>query len=116
MKSKFCTIVIAATALSCSHKEKIQNNSDMLDAAPAVTFDTIAIDSFGPGATSASVMSKINAVAIKREKDSLAAIAKIEQEKLDKEKAQKEAQKAKEEKKEVKPEKTESTTPQEASN
>jgi hypothetical protein len=43
-------------------------------------------------------MAKINAVAIKREKDSLAAIAKAEQEKLDKEKAEKEAQKIKEEK------------------
>jgi hypothetical protein len=104
MKLIICTLIIASTALSCSQKSTAQNNPDNLDAAPSITYDTTAIDSFGPGATSESVMSKINAVAIKREKDSLAAIAKAEQAKLDKEKAEKEAQKAKEEKKENKAE------------
>jgi competence protein ComGC len=104
MKLIICTLIIASTALSCSQKSTVQNNPDNLDAAPSITYDTTAIDSFGPGATSESVMSKINAVAIKREKDSLAAIAKAEQAKLDKEKAEKEAQKAKEEKKENKAE------------
>lgn len=104
MKLIICTLIIASTALSCSQKSTVQNNPDHLDAAPSITYDTTAIDSFGPGATSESVMSKINAVAIKREKDSLAAIAKAEQAKLDKEKAEKEAQKAKEEKKENKAE------------
>ncbi len=104
MKLIICTLIIASTALSCSQKSTAQNNPDNPDAAPSITYDTTAIDSFGPGATSESVMSKINAVAIKREKDSLAAMAKAEQAKLDKEKAEKEAQKAKEEKKENKAE------------
>lgn len=116
MKLIICTLIIASTALSCSQKSTVQNNPDHLDAAPSITYDTTAIDSFGPGATSESVMSKINAVAIKREKDSLAAIAKAEQAKLDKEKAEKEAQKTKEEKRENKPEKTESPTSPETTN
>lgn len=102
--------LILASVLSCSKNAPVLNNSDQLDATPQITYDTTAIDSFGPGATSESVMAKINAVAIKREKDSLATIAKAEQEKLDKEKAKLEAEKAKEEKKETKPEiKTEQT-------
>lgn len=113
MKLIICTLIIASTALSCSQKSTAQNNPDNPDAAPSITYDTTVIDSFGPGATSESVMSKINAVAIKREKDSLAAIAKAAQEKLDKEK---EAQKTKEEKKESKPEKTESPTSPESTN
>ncbi|WP_333850952.1 hypothetical protein [Epilithonimonas sp.] len=100
----FYFFLILASTLSCSKKAPVLNNSDQLDAAPPITYDTTAIDSFGPGATPESVMAKINAVAIKREKDSLAAIAKAEQEKLDKEKAKLEAEKAKEEKKETKPE------------
>lgn len=86
----FYFFLILASTLSCSKNAPVLNNSDQLDAAPQITYDTIAIDSFGPGATSESVMAKINAVAIKREKDSLAAIAKAEQEKIDKEKAEKE--------------------------
>lgn len=86
---------------ACSKETPAMNNSDNLDAAPQMTYDTIAIDSFGPGATSESVMAKINAVAIKREQDSLAKIAKAEQEKLDKEKTEKEAEKAKEAKTET---------------
>jgi len=102
----------AILLVSCSKETPVLNNSDNLDASPKITYDTIAIDSFGPGATSEAVMAKINAVAIKREKDSLAKIAKAEQEKLDKEKAKLEAEKAKETKKETKTEaKTEQTTP-----
>ena len=63
-----------------------------------ITYDTTAVDSFGPGATSESVMAKINAVAIKREKDSLAAIAKLQEEKLEKEKKEKESKEKKEQK------------------
>lgn len=103
---------LAFLIISCSKETPVLNNSDNLDAAPQMVYDTTAIDSFGPGATSEAVMAKINAVAIKREQDSLAAIAKIEQEKLDKEKAKLEAEKAKETKKETKPEaKAEPTTP-----
>jgi len=108
------TIILSFLILlsACSKETTVMNNSDNLDAAPQITYDTTAIDSFGPGATSESVMAKINAVAIKREQDSLAKIAKAEQEKLDKEKAKLEAEKAKETKKETKPEvKTEQTTP-----
>lgn len=89
---------------ACSKEKPILNTSDNLDAAPQIVYDTTAIDSFGPGATSEAVMAKINAVAIKKEQDSLAKIAKAEQEKLDKEKAKLEAEKAKETNKE-------STTP-----
>lgn len=107
-------IIIASSFLlmfSCSNDKPVINNSDQLDASPKITYDTMAIDSFGPGATSEAVMAKINAVAIKREKDSLAKIAKAEQEKLDKEKAKLEAEKAKEVKKEIKTEvKSEPTT------
>lgn len=86
---------------SCS-KNNETITQDNFEKAPTITYDTTAIDSFGPGATSESVMAKINAVAIKREKDSLAAIAKIEQEKLDKEKAEKEkAEKEKESQKKL---------------
>jgi len=102
---QFYFFLILASMLSCSKNAPVLNNSDQLDAAPQITYDTTAIDSFGPGATSEAVMAKINAVAIKREKDSLAAIAKVEQEKLDKEKKAKlEVEKTKEEKKESKPE------------
>ena len=101
-------IFILALALSCSkNNEAIPQEN--LEKAPAITYDTTAIDSFGPGATSESVMAKINAVAIKREKDSLAKIAKAEQEKLDKEKTEKEARKAKEEKEKAKTEQVSST-------
>ncbi|MNK22708.1 hypothetical protein D3C87_409890 [compost metagenome] len=107
--------IIVASALillsACSKETPVLNSSDNLDAAPQMVYDTVAIDSFGPGATSEAVMAKINAVAIKKEQDSLAKIAKVEQEKLDKEKAKLEAEKAKETKKETKPEaKPEPTT------
>ncbi|GGG45959.1 hypothetical protein [Epilithonimonas arachidiradicis] len=95
-------IAILIFAFSCSKKDSVVSQENF-EKTPAITYDTTAIDSFGPGATSESVMAKINAVAIKREKDSLAAIAKAEQEKLDKEKAKLEAEKTKEEKKEPKP-------------
>ncbi|WP_312824000.1 hypothetical protein [Epilithonimonas sp.] len=95
---QFYFFLILASVSSCSKNAPAINNSDQLDASPQILYDTTAIDSFGPGATSESVMAKINAVAIKREKDSLAAVAKAEQEKLNKEKAEKEAQKIKEEK------------------
>jgi len=102
---------LAILTVSCSKETPVINNSDLLDASPKITYDTAAIDSFGPGATSEAVMAKINAVTIKREKDSLAKIAKAEQEKLDKEKAKLEAEKAKEVKKEIKTEvKSEPTT------
>ena len=81
---------LALLIIGCSKETPVLNTSDNLDAAPQIVYDTIAIDSFGPGATSEAVMAKINAVAIKREQDSLAKIAKAEQEKLDKEKAEKE--------------------------
>ena len=93
--------LILVLVLSCSKNAPVLNNSDQLDVTPKIIYDTMAIDSLGPGATSEAVMAKINAVAIKREKDSLAKIAKIEQDKLDKEKAKLEAEKAKEEKKET---------------
>lgn len=101
---QFSFFIILTSVLSCSKNAPVLNNSDQLDVTPQVTFDTIAIDSFGPGATSESVMAKINAVAIKREKDSLAAVAKAEQDKLDKEKAKLDAEKTKEVKKEAKSE------------
>lgn len=81
---------------ACSKETPVLTTSDNLDAAPQMVYDTVAIDSFGPGATSEAVMAKINAVAIKKEQDSLAKIAKAEQEKLDKEKAKVDAEKAKE--------------------
>lgn len=93
-------IAIVAFAFSCS-KNNSTVDQENFEKAPSITYDTTAIDSFGPGATSEAVMAKINAVAIKREKDSLAAIAKAEQEKLDKEKAKLEAEKAKETKQEI---------------
>ncbi len=112
MMKKILIPSLTLLILSCSKETPVLNNSDNLDAAPKIVYDTTAIDSFGPGATSEAVMAKINAVAIKREQDSLAKIAKAEQEKLDKEKAKLEAEKAREIKKETKPDaKTEQTTP-----
>ena len=96
------SVVIVLSA--CSKETPVLTTSDNLDAAPQMVYDTVAIDSFGPGATSEAVMAKINAVAIKKEQDSLAKIAKAEQEKLDKEKAKVDAEKSKEAK-------TEQTTP-----
>ena len=102
---KKITVASALILLSaCSKETPVLNTSDNLDAAPQMVYDTVAIDSFGPGATSEAVMAKINAVAIKKEQDSLAKIAKAEQEKLDKEKAKLETEKSKEAKKETKPE------------
>lgn len=106
---QFYFFLILASVSSCSKNAPAINNSDQLDASPQILYDTTAIDSFGPGATSESVMAKINAVAIKREQDSLAKIAKAEQEKLDKEKAEKEAQKIKEKKERAKKEQPSST-------
>ena len=97
-------IIIAGVLIllsACSKETPVLNNSDNLDAAPQITYDTTAIDSFGPGATSEAVMAKINAVAIKKEQDSLAKIAKAEQEKLDKEKAEKDKKEAKDAKTEA---------------
>ncbi len=98
---KFTVPSLIILLSACSKETQVLNNSDNLDAAPKIVYDTTAIDSFGPGATSESVMAKINAVAIKRGQDSLAAIAKAEQEKLDKENAEKDKlakeEKAKEE-------------------
>ncbi|TDX84670.1 hypothetical protein [Epilithonimonas xixisoli] len=112
MMKKILIPSFALLIISCSKETPILNNSDQLDASPKITYDTIVIDSFGPGATSEAVMAKINAVAIKKEQDSLAKIAKAEQEKLDKEKAKLDAEKAKEAKKETKSEaKPEQTTP-----
>lgn len=108
MKHIYC-IAILVFANSCSKNDSTVSQENF-DKTPAITYDTTAIDSFGPGATSEAVMAKINAVAIKREKDSLAAIAKAEQEKIDKEKAKSDAKKAKEEKTEAKPE-TKTETP-----
>jgi len=103
--------IISASVFSCSKNAPVLNNSDQLDAAPQITYDTVAIDSFGPGATSEAVMAKINAVAIKKEKDSLAKIAKAEQEKRDKEMAKEVEKRDKESQKETKSEvKTEPTT------
>lgn len=112
MMKKILIPSFALLIISCSKETPVLNNSDNLDATPQMVYDTVAIDSFGPGATSEAVMAKINAVAIKKEQDSLAKIAKAEQEKLDKEKAKLEAEKAKEAKKETKTEtKKEQTAP-----
>jgi hypothetical protein len=85
-------LLLSFTALmfvcSCSKNAEVSQINDS-EPVSKITYDTMAIDSFGPGATSEAVMAKINAVAIKREQDSLAKIAKAEQEKLDKEKAEK---------------------------
>ncbi|MCG2793450.1 MAG: hypothetical protein L6262_07900 [Weeksellaceae bacterium] len=112
-------LLLCVIFFSCSKNKPVFNNSDAPPSSP-ITYDTTAIDSFGPGATSESVMAKINAVAIKRKKDSLAAIAKIEQEKLEKEKLEKEkaAQKEKQKPEQNKPEEqptteTPAATPQE---
>ena len=112
MMKKILIPSLVLLIISCSKETPVLNTSDNLDAAPQMVYDTMAIDSFGPGATSEAVMAKINAVAIKKQQDSLTKIAKAEQEKLDKEKAKLEAEKAKETKKETKSEaKTEPTTP-----
>ncbi len=102
MKHIYC-IAILVFASSCAKNDSTVSHENF-EKTPSIIYDTTAIDSFGPGATSESVMAKINAVAIKREKDSLAAIAKAEQEKLDKENAEKEAQKIKAEKEKAKTE------------
>ena len=102
MMKKIVILSLALAIISCSKEKPVLNNSDNLNAAPQMVYDTTAIDSSVPGATSEAVMAKINAVAIKKEQDSLAKIAKAEQEKLDKEKAKLEAEKAKEPKKETK--------------
>ena len=91
-------VAFSAASFSCSKNESSYAAKENSERAPQITYDTTAVDSFGPGATSESVMAKINAVAIKREKDSLAAIAKLQEEKLLKEKAEKEAKEKKEEK------------------
>ena len=83
-------VAFSAASFSCSKNESSSVAKENSERAPQITYDTTAVDSFGPGATSESVMAKINAVAIKREKDSLAAIAKLQEEKLEKEKAEKE--------------------------
>lgn len=91
-------VAFSAASFSCSKNESSYAAKENSERAPQITYDTTAVDSFGPGATSESVMAKINAVAIKREKDSLAAIAKLQEEKLEKEKAEKEAKEKKEQK------------------
>lgn len=101
---------------ACSKETPVLNTSDNLDAAPQITYDTTAVDSFGPGATSEAVMAKVNAVAIKKEQDSLAKIAKAEQEKLDKEKKEQDAQKAKEAARDLPKSNIEKTTDNTSSN
>lgn len=108
---------LSAMLFSCSKNESSSAVNENSERAPQITYDTTAVDSFGPGATSESVMAKINAVAIKREKDSLAAIAKAQEEKLLKEKAEKEAKEKKEQKTigESKPETSPAYSPENSS-
>lgn len=90
LMKRIIIVAFSAMLFSCSKNDSSSAVNENLERAPQITYDTTAVDSFGPGATSESVMAKINAVAIKREKDSLAAIAKLQEEKLEKEKAEKE--------------------------
>lgn len=98
LMKRIIIVAFSATLFSCSKNDSSSAVNENLERAPQITYDTTAVDSFGPGATSESVMAKINAVAIKREKDSLTAIAKLQEEKLEKEKAEKEAKEKKEQK------------------
>ena len=98
LMKRIIIVVFSAASFSCSKNESSYAAKENSERAPQITYDTTAVDSFGPGATSESVMAKINAVAIKREKDSLAAIAKLQEEKLEKEKKEKEAKEKKEQK------------------
>lgn len=98
LMKRIIIVAFSAASFSCSKNESSYAAKENSERAPQITYDTTAVDSFGPGATSESVMAKINAVAIKREKDSLAAIAKLQEEKLEKEKAEKEAKEKKEQK------------------
>lgn len=98
LMKRIIIVAFSAVSFSCSKNESSYAAKENSERAPQITYDTTAVDSFGPGATSESVMAKINAVAIKREKDSLAAIAKLQEEKLEKEKAEKEAKEKKEQK------------------
>ena len=113
LMKRIIIVAFSAASFSCSKNESSYAAKENSERAPQITYDTTAVDSFGPGATSESVMAKINAVAIKREKDSLAAIAKLQEEKLEKEKAEKEAKEKKEEKTigESKPETSSSSSP-----
>lgn len=96
-------LIVLGIILSACSKETKTSNVVAVPEPQQMVYDTMAIDSFGPGATSEAVMAKINAVAIKKQQDSLAKIAKAEQEKLDKEKAIKEKENLEKEKKETKP-------------
>lgn len=98
LMKRIIIVAFSAMLFSCSKNDSSSAVNENLERAPQITYDTTAVDSFGPGATSESVMAKINAVAIKREKDSLTAIAKLQEEKLEKEKAEKEAKEKKEQK------------------
>ena len=98
LMKRIIIVAFSAASFSCSKNESSYAAKENSERAPQITYDTTAIDSFGPGATSESVMAKINAVAIKREKDSLAAIAKLQEEKLEKEKKEKEVKDKKEQK------------------
>lgn len=98
MKNVYLFAILLFSVVACNKNKAADIDQDNISNLPQVTYDTTAIDSFGPGATSQGVMSKINAVAIKREKDSLAKIAKAEQEKAEAEKAKKEAESKKESK------------------
>ncbi len=105
LMKRIIIVAFSAMLFSCSKNDSSSAVNENLERAPQITYDTTTVDSFGPGATSESVMAKINAVAIKREKDSLAAIAKLQEEKLEKEKKEKEDKGKNEEKllKEQKP-------------
>lgn len=98
LMKRIIIVAFSAASFSCSKNDSSSPMNENSERAPQITYDTTAVDSFGPGATSESVMAKINAVAIKREKDSLAAIAKLQEEKLEKEKKEKEAKEKKEQK------------------
>ena len=98
LMKRIIIVAFSAMLFSCSKNDSSSPMNENSERAPQITYDTTAVDSFGPGATSESVMAKINAVAIKREKDSLAAIAKLQEEKLEKEKKEKEAKEKKEQK------------------
>lgn len=113
LMKRIIIVAFSAMLFSCSKNDSSYAAKENSERAPQITYDTTAVDSFGPGATSESVMAKINAVAIKREKDSLAAIAKLQEEKLEKEKAEKEDKEKKEEKTigESKPETSPASSP-----
>lgn len=71
MKCFNTILLILLISTSCSKESKLQKSAGLEENSAQITYDTVPIDSFGPGATPAGVLAKINAIPERKKMDSI---------------------------------------------